>query len=139
MGLFRFCRLNFGTSAATEVFHEEIKKLLSGVKGVINIHDDILIAAKSKTEHNYILKQTLQILKDNNVTLNKRKCIFGKAQINFFGLVFSEKGVLPDPEKVKSLQEADPPTTKSELKSFLGMVNFSSIFIKNYATLTASF
>ena len=53
-GLARFCRLNFGTSSATEIFHEEIRKLLHGVKGAVNIHDDILVTGRTPEEHNLL-------------------------------------------------------------------------------------
>jgi hypothetical protein len=39
----RFRRLNFGTNSVPEIFHEELRKLLVGIKGVRNIHDDILV------------------------------------------------------------------------------------------------
>ena len=42
----------------------------------------------------------------------------------------------PDPAKVKSFRIAEIPEDKSEIRSFLGMTNFSSRFIKNYSTLT---
>ena len=37
VGLRRFRRLNFGTNSAPEIFHEELRKLLVGIKGVRNI------------------------------------------------------------------------------------------------------
>ena len=57
--------------------------------------------------------------------------------MNFFGLIFSVEGIRPDPGKLEALHQATPPQSKSELKSFLDMVNFSSVFIEDYSTLTA--
>ena len=136
-GLARFCRLNFGTSSATEIFHEEIRKLLQGIRGVINIHDDILVTGNTSEEHDKNLKLTFQVLKDAGLTLNKKKCIFKKSEVNFFGLVFNSEGVSPDPEKVAALKTCSPPTNKKELRSFLGMTNYSSLFIENYSSITA--
>ena len=51
--------------------------------------------------------------------------------------MFSANGVYPDPEKVNLLEEADAPKNKDEVRSFLGMTNFSSIFIKDYSSITA--
>ena len=42
----------------------------------------------------------------------------------------------PDPNKVEAIKHAVPPTNKAELKSFLGMTNYSSCFIKNYSKKT---
>ena len=55
LGLARFKRLNFGCKSATEIFHEKIRRKLISVEGVLNIHDDILIYARNKTEHREIL------------------------------------------------------------------------------------
>ena len=56
--------------------------------------------------------------------------------MEFFGLVFSDKGVSPDPKKVADLHDTKEPQNQSEVRSFLGMAQFSARFIKNFATLT---
>ena len=65
-----------------------------------------------------------------------KKCLFIRPEVKFFGLIFGEEGIRPDPEKVKSLRDAETPKDKSEVRSFLGMTNFSARFIMNYSTLT---
>jgi hypothetical protein len=47
--------------------------------------------------------------------------------------VFSKEGISPDPNRVQAIKDAEIPTTVSELRSFLGMTNYSSLFIRNYA------
>ena len=52
-----------------------------------------------------------------------------------FGVILSKGGIRPDPEKVECLAKADPPTTVSELKSFLGYESFyPDLFTNNYTT-----
>ena len=51
-GLARFCRLNLGTSSATEIFHEELRKKLNNDKGALNIHDDIIVYGKNMDGRN---------------------------------------------------------------------------------------
>ena len=86
VGLFRYKRLNFGTCSASELFHEEIRKKVSDIIGVLNVHDDILVFSESKQNHDAILNKLLTRLNDLNVTANKDKCIFGVNTIGFFGL-----------------------------------------------------
>ena len=50
--------------------------------------------------------------------------------------MFSDKGVAPDPDKIIALRDATPPCNKRELKSFLGMGNFSAKLNRNYAGRT---
>ena len=42
-GLYRYCRLNYGTNASAELFQHQLQATLEGIKGVRNIADDIII------------------------------------------------------------------------------------------------
>ena len=55
-------------------------------------------------------------------------------EITFMGHVLSEHGIGPSEERVKDLTNAERPRSISEVKSFLGLVNFSGRFIKELAT-----
>ncbi|VDI49213.1 Hypothetical predicted protein [Mytilus galloprovincialis] len=135
MGLFRYKRLNFGISSASEIFQETIRCVIQNVQNAKNISDDIIIYGKSQEEHDEALNDTLQALQRNGLTVNKAKCEFNKSKVTFFGVVFSKEGISPDPSKVKAVKDATPPTTVPELRSFLGMTNYSSRFIRNYASI----
>lgn len=135
-GLRRYKRLPFGINAASEIFQEKIRELLSGLPGCKNISDDIIVFGKDQEEHNKNLRGVLQRLKENNLRLNKDKCAFSKTEIKFYGHIFSSVGVRPDPKKVKAIHEAQPPRNHSELKSSLGMAQYVSRFIPDYATIT---
>ena len=52
------------------------------------------------------------------------------------GILLSEKGIGPTEERVRALQETREPETVSEVRSFLGLANYSSRFIPHFATLT---
>jgi hypothetical protein len=62
--------------------------------------------------------------------------MFKVNKIKFYGYIFSDQGISPDPEKVEAIQKAASPTNVAELRSFLGMTNFVSRFIHDYSTLT---
>ena len=136
-GLRRSRRLTFGINSAAEVFHEEIHQTLADIPNVKNIYDDIIVYGATSTEHNLALCQVLQRLEDCGLTLNKDKCVFDQPKINFFGVIFSSDGLSPAPDKIKALKEATLPQTAAEVRSFLGMANFSSYFIPNYSITTA--
>ena len=52
-------------------------------------------------------------------------------------MVFSAQGMSPDPAKVKAIKQADPPTSVNDIRSLLGMTNYESCFIHNYADIVA--
>ena len=137
VGLRRYKRLPFGINAASAIFQESIKELLPGLPGCKNISDDIAVFGKGKDERDKNLRGVLQRLKDNNLHLNKDKYEFSKSEIRFYGHVFSPSGVKPDPKKVEAICNASPPQNASDIKSFLGMTQYVSRFIPNYATITA--
>ncbi|CAB4026670.1 Hypothetical predicted protein [Paramuricea clavata] len=51
--------------------------------------------------------------------------------------VFSKEGTHPDPRRVAGLLNAPQPNNAHEVRSFLGMANYSSKYIRDSATLTA--
>ena len=125
----RNTRLNFGTCSATKVFHEELRTKIADIRNCINIYDDILVYGKSQTEHNR--------LKNLGIIANIDKCIFNKHIIDFYAMRLSQHGMEADPMKIEAIKMAEPPANVLELKSVLGMTNYSSQFIKNYSSKTA--
>lgn len=137
LGLRQFTRLSFGVSSAAEIFQNAISEALSGINGVLNISDDILVYGKTQKEHDDSLEKTFQRLREKGLTLNRRKCKLNKHQLEFFGHVFSEKGISADPKKVKAIVQMERPQNATEVRSLLGMMNFcGSRFVPNYASLT---
>ncbi len=136
-GLFRYKRLNYGTNAAAEIFQFTLQQQLRGLHGVRNIADDIIVYGKTREDHDANLEKCLQRLSDKGLRLNQSKCTFLNKTLDFFGQVFSEGGTKPDPKRVKDLREAPTPTSIHDVRSLLGMANYSSRYIANFATITA--
>ena len=135
LGVHQYKRLFFGVNAASEIFQQTIEQTLSGLKGVKNISDDIIIASKDVQSHEKHVRACLKRLKENGLTVNKKKCEFFKPSIMFFGNMFGENGLSADPHKVEAIKNVAPPSDKSEVKSLLGMANYVSRFIPNLATI----
>ncbi|XP_065058441.1 uncharacterized protein LOC135686185 [Rhopilema esculentum] len=135
LGLYRYTRLNFGTNASAELFQHTLQQHLQGMAGVQNIADDILVFGSTRQEHDQALENCLKRLKEKGLTLNKSKCSFLNTELEFFGQIFSEQGTRPDPRKTQDVIDAAIPQNVSELRSFLGMVTFSSKYIANFATI----
>lgn len=136
IGLFRYKRLSFGINSASEIFQNTISNVLQNITGVINISDDILVYGKTQSEHDTVLQKVLQRLQNNNLTINTNKCIFNTAKVKFFGYVFSNEGVHPDPSKVNSIINLKSPETAAEVRSFLGMINYVGKFLPNLSENT---
>ena len=135
-GLRRYTRLNFGTNSASEIFQHVIHEQIRDLEGVINISDDIIVFGKTQEAHDLALEAILQRFLKVGLTVNKGKCEFGRNSVEFFGYIFSDKGISPDPNKVKVIHQAEPPTSVSGVRSFLGMATYCAKFIPNFSDVT---
>ena len=133
-GLFRYKRLSFGVNAAPEKYQHIISQVIADIKGVVNIADDLIVHGKTVVEHDQSLRKLLARLEEKNLTLNGEKCTFGMGKVVFMGILLSKHGIGPIEEKVRAVKEATRPTSASEVRSFLGLVGFSSRFIPHFAT-----
>ena len=70
---------------------------------------------------------------ENNLTLNVEKIQFKQKQVSFYGHVWSENGISPDPKKIKALKHMEFPPDKETMRSFLGMINY----LNRYSVLSA--
>jgi hypothetical protein len=136
-GLFRYKRLPVGLSCASEVFQNAIQQALQGLNGVRNIADDIIVWGKTQAQHDKNLEALLQRLVIKKLTLNLEKCKFNQPSLWFYGYILSKDGLSADPKKVEAIKNFKTPADASQLRSFLGLANYCSQFIKDFSTLTA--
>ena len=132
-GLFRYKSLFFGVSSAPEKYQKVMTDILRGLKGVINISDDLVCHGKNIQEHDQNLFALLKRLTEKGITLNPDKCSFRMPKLTFFGHSLSSDGVSPTQEKVAALRNATEPTNVSEVKSFLGLAQYSAKFIPYFS------
>ena len=92
-----------------EIFQKKVGDAIRGIVCVKNISDDIYVGGVDRDTHDQHLLQVFCQLHENGPTINLPKCQFRVPTMIFFYHVFSEKGMLPDPAKVKALQSVAPP------------------------------
>ena len=136
-GLYRYTRLPFGVASAPAIFQCTMETLLRGLHMVVVYIDDILVAGRSEEEHFANLAQVLKRLDAAGVRLKKEKCSFCLSSVEYLGHSISAEGLRPSPNKVKAIKEAPKPSRVSELKSFLGLINYYAKFLPNLATVLA--
>ena len=128
--------MNFGTNSASEIFQKVTNQQIHNIPGTLNISDDVIIFGKTQADHDKAPTAVFKKFADVKLTLNKSKCEFNKSSITFFGFVSSSKGIAPDPTKVEAINSALPPTTTSDVRSFLGMATYCAKFIPNFSDVS---
>jgi hypothetical protein len=106
---------------------------------VVVFIDDILVYSKSMEEHKEHLRIILQRLQEHQLYTKFSKCEFWIKEVPFLGHVVSPEGIAVDPSKVKEVLEWKPPTTVSDVQSFLGLAGYYRRFIPNFSKITKPF
>ena len=125
--LYQFCRVPFGIKTAGPGFMRALKNALSEIvflKELAIYIDDKLIGTTTFEKQIEILEIIFKRLIEFNFTLNFKKCIFCQSTIKFLGFQINEKGIMPDPDKLKNIIDFEQPRHKTDLQSFLGVCNF---------------
>ena len=134
-GLYQYTRLPFGIASAPANFQRLMDTILQGVPGAVCYIDDILITGKSEEDHLKNLKEVLTRLEKHGFRLKKDKCTFMANSVEYLGHRIDQEGIHALPHKVSAIVNAPAPTNVQELRSFLGLINYYSKFIRNLASL----
>jgi hypothetical protein len=96
--------------------------------------DDLLVHARTFDELLSRIRPVLQCCREHNLKLNFKKSKFSM-DLYILGHVISAAGIRADPKKVQAIFDTTAPTNIAELRSFLGMVNYVSKFVPDFANV----
>ncbi|XP_046856097.1 uncharacterized protein K02A2.6-like [Xenia sp. Carnegie-2017] len=133
----KFSKIDLSAAYQQVVLDEESQRYVTinthlGVGGIL---DDLIITGKNDEEHLRNLERALKRLQNMGIKLTKSKCVFWQPSVEYFAFVVDRQGIHPSPRKVQAIREVPTPENPTELKSFLGLVNYYRKFIPNMAKL----
>uniref|UniRef100_A0A3P9JCS6 ribonuclease H n=1 Tax=Oryzias latipes TaxID=8090 RepID=A0A3P9JCS6_ORYLA len=134
-GRYAFRRLPFGITSAPEIFQRKMTETLANLEGVEIFMDDVLIHAETEEQHDQRLAKVLKVIEAAGLKLNRAKCKFKQREVRFLGHIIDEAGVRADPQKVTGIENFPQPQNVTELKRFLGMVNYLAKFVPELSTV----
>ena len=129
MGQFQWNRGAMGLTGCPASFARMMDKIMADLQNVLTYIDDVLVHSRTQKEHCEHLAEVFRRLSVHNLKLNFAKCDFFSSNTQYLGYTLTETGILPGKDKTQAIREARIPTSKTEIKSFLGVANYFRYFI----------
>jgi hypothetical protein len=139
-GHFEYLVIAQGLAGAPATFNRFVQSVFKDFAEFCKaFFDDIYIFTKSLqvSEHLVALDKVLQRCESRGLSIKLSKCVFVQQEIPVLGDFVGRSGVRMDPDKVRVIVNWPIPKNKTELKSFLGTLQYCARFCKNYGDLVA--
>lgn len=145
MGHFHWNVMPFGEANAPATFVQLINQHVLRdylYDFVLAFVDDILIFSETEEQHVQHIETVLAKLREEVLFIRPEKCAWMVSEVEFLGyrLRASEHGpttISTTDDKVDAIRSWPQPATQTQLRKFLGLVNYYSQFIENFAAISA--
>jgi hypothetical protein len=113
------------------VFEKQLDKF------VIVFLDDILVFSGDLKQHEQHMRDVLEILRQERLFANKKKCDLVRDEVGFLGHIIGAHGLKQEPSKTEAIQRWPRPTTRSEVRQFLGLAGYYRKFVDGFSAIAA--
>lgn len=134
-GLYQCNRLMYGVASAPAIWQRKMEEILQGIPGITVFLDDIRITGENDEIHIARLEEVLSRLAKYNLRINLQKSEFLVDKIEYCGYIVDKFGIHKMKSKVEAIQNAPSPQNKTQLRSFIGLVNYYGRFFPNLSTV----
>ncbi|KAM1404936.1 hypothetical protein ACFX2I_013375 [Malus domestica] len=133
LGTYEWVVMPFGLQNTGATYQRAMNTIFHDLIGtIVEVYiDDVVIKSKHRQTHLDDLRQALLCMRQHNLKMNPAKCAFGVSAGNFLGFLVHHCGIEVDENKARAIISAPSPTTKKQLQSLLGKINFLRRFISN--------
>jgi len=128
-GLYEWTVLPFGIKNSPGEFQRAMDFALRDVKDFVNIYiDDMCFGTLDEEEHLNKLRRLLLACRKGGVYIKIAKVELFQKEVKVLGYHVNEKGVKPDPKKVKAIKSLESPKSVKEIRAFVGAIQFLGRF-----------
>ena len=140
LGQFQWTVMPFGLCNAPSTFQTMMDTVLRDFidEGFVVVYmDDICIYSSSPERHLRHLERVIARLGEQGLYCRPHKCSFMKTELKFLGLLVGGGKRWVDPAVKSAVSEWPIPTTRTELRQFVGFCNFYRDFIEDFSAIAA--
>ena len=134
-GSYEFLKMPFGMINSAATLKRAMKKLLKDLANVDFYWDDILFHTRTWEEHIRALRELFSRLVQAGFTIRPTKCLFGVNSVDFLGHRLEQGMIGLHQDNVEKIKDAPRPSTKKQVRSFLGLAGYYRDFIPNFAAI----
>ena len=137
LGFFEYNRMPMGLANAPATYQRVMEECLGDLHlRICFIYlDDIIIFAKSFEEHLERLQMVFEKLREAGIKLSPKKCSLLMKRVRYVGHIVSESGIEPDGEKIAKVLDWPTPTSREQVRQFLGFIGYYRKFIRDFAKI----
>ncbi|KAL0198611.1 hypothetical protein M9458_007151, partial [Cirrhinus mrigala] len=134
---YMFTRCPFGYANSPAEFNIFLNKACpdARVRGNLVFVDDILLKHTTVADHLKEIDHVLHQLTTAGAKIALHKGQWCRIKVNYVGLFMGPQGIEPQTNRIQAIQNIKSPANISELRSFLGVCNYSRQFIENYSDI----
>ena len=134
LGHFMYMRMPFGLINAPHTMNALMTKVFGDVRDFVShFFDDVFIHSETVKEHIDHLDAALSRLIDANLQASAEKTKLFTTEVSVLGHIAGNGYIKPGLDKSSAIMEFPIPTTKTNVRGFLGLTGFFRKFVRNYA------
>lgn len=134
LGTFAPLVLSFGLKNAPFCFSSLMNKVLHGLEGyALPYLDDVAIFSDSWDDHVEHLRVVFGRLKEAGLTVKPQKCQLGCHEVSYLGHTVGRGFRRPSQVKLMAISEYPTPSSKTGIRSFLGLAGYYQHYIPQYS------
>jgi RNase H-like domain found in reverse transcriptase/Reverse transcriptase (RNA-dependent DNA polymerase)/Integrase zinc binding domain len=138
LGLYEWLAMPMGLRNSPAIHQRRMTAALREHLGKIcHIYlDDIIIWSNTVAEHARHIELIMASLRKARLHCNPHKCNFFQREVDFLGHHISERGIEPNSSKVEKILNWPVPKSSTDVRAFLGLVRYISVFLPKLADHT---
>ena len=138
MGTFCFKYMPFGLKNAPSTMSRIMNKIFQGLnRKICMIYlDDCITMSTGFEDHLENLRALFERMVIYDLKLKPSKCFFVQESVSYLGHKISKDGIVPDPERTRTLEQFKTPKCQKDIRAFLGFCSFYRRFVKDFSSIS---